>query len=133
MRYTYSSLPSSCSCFTIITAVCAAYGVPTISRLLNIIGLFCKRALSKRRHSAKETCVFKEPTNRSHPICVYLYIRSIYVCVCVRERVCVCVGVCVCACVCMCVHMYVCVCGCVKRHFTIAFLSLLIREHHCCH
>jgi len=32
------------------------------------IGLFCKRALSKRRYSAKETCNFKEPTNRSRPI-----------------------------------------------------------------
>jgi len=44
------------------------YGVATISRLLKIIGLFCKRALSKRRYSAKETNNFKEPTNRSHPI-----------------------------------------------------------------
>jgi len=42
--------------------------VATISRLLRIIGLFCKRALSKRRYSAKETYNFKEPTNRSHPI-----------------------------------------------------------------
>ena len=31
------------------------YGVATISRLLKIIGLFCKRALSKRLYSAKET------------------------------------------------------------------------------
>jgi len=45
------------------------YGVATISRLLKIIGLFCKRALYKRRYSAKETYDFKEPTNRSHPIC----------------------------------------------------------------
>jgi len=44
------------------------YGVATISRLLKITGLFCKRALSKRRYSAKETYRFKEPTNRSHPI-----------------------------------------------------------------
>ena len=27
----------------------------TISRLLQMIGLFCKRALQKRRYSAKET------------------------------------------------------------------------------
>jgi len=33
-----------------------------------IIGLFCKRALLKRRYSAKENYIFKEPTNRSHPI-----------------------------------------------------------------
>jgi len=30
--------------------------------------IFCKRALKKRRYSAKETNNFKEPTNRSHPI-----------------------------------------------------------------
>jgi len=44
------------------------YAVVTISRLLKIIGLFCKRALYKRLYSAKETYHFKEPTNRSHPI-----------------------------------------------------------------
>jgi len=41
------------------------YGVATISRLLEIIRLFCKRALQKRLYSAKETCNFKEPTNES--------------------------------------------------------------------
>ena len=35
---------------------------------LKMIGLFCKRALSKRLYSAKDTCNFKEPTNRSHTI-----------------------------------------------------------------
>ena len=44
------------------------YGVATMSRLLKIIGLFCKRALENTRYSAKETYHFKEPTNRSHPI-----------------------------------------------------------------
>jgi len=44
------------------------YGMATISRLLKIIGLFCKRALQKRRYSAKETYHFKEPTHRSHRI-----------------------------------------------------------------
>ena len=44
------------------------YGVATISRLLKIIGLFCKRALRKRRYSAKETYNFKEPTNRRRAI-----------------------------------------------------------------
>ena len=34
----------------------------TISRPLKIIGLFCKRALSKRLYSAKETYNFKKPT-----------------------------------------------------------------------
>jgi len=44
-------------------------GVATISGLLKIIGLFCKRALQKRLYSAKETYNFKEPTNRSHAMC----------------------------------------------------------------
>jgi len=34
--------------------------VATISRLLKIIGLFCKRTLQKRLYSAKETYNFKE-------------------------------------------------------------------------
>ena len=45
-----------------------SYGVATISRLLKIIGLFCKRALYKRLYFAEETYNFKEPTNCSHPI-----------------------------------------------------------------
>ena len=44
------------------------YGVATCSRLLKIIGLFCKKALWKRRYSSKETYDFKEPDNRSHPL-----------------------------------------------------------------
>ena len=44
------------------------YEVATISRLLKLTGLFCKRALQKRLYSAKETYNFKEPTNRSHPV-----------------------------------------------------------------
>ena len=44
------------------------YGVATISRLLKITGLFCKRALQKRPVFCKETCIFKHPTHRSHPI-----------------------------------------------------------------
>jgi len=44
------------------------YGVATISRLLKIISLVCKRALWKRLYSAKGTYNFKEPTNCSHPI-----------------------------------------------------------------
>ena len=50
------------------------YGVATISRL-QIIGLFCKRVLQKRRHSAKETYNFKEPTNCSHAIYAYVPIH----------------------------------------------------------
>ena len=44
------------------------YGVATISRLPKNIGIFCKRALWKRPYSARETYIFKEPTNHSHPI-----------------------------------------------------------------
>jgi len=44
------------------------HGVAAISSLLKIIGLFFKRALSKRLYSAKETYNFKEPSNCSHPI-----------------------------------------------------------------
>jgi len=44
------------------------YGVAAISRLLQITGLFCKRALYKRRYSAEETYDLKEPTNRRHLI-----------------------------------------------------------------
>ena len=55
------------------------YGVATISRLLKMIGLFCKRALQKRRYSAKETYNFKEPTNRSHPIPnIWMHISRIW-------------------------------------------------------
>ena len=46
------------------------YGVATISRMLKNIGLFCKRALQKRPVFCKETCIFKHPTHRSHPILV---------------------------------------------------------------
>jgi len=47
------------------------YGVATISGLLEIIGLFCKRALYKRLYSAKETYNFKAPTNGRRAICEY--------------------------------------------------------------
>ena len=36
-----------------------------------MIGLFCKRALQKRRYSGKETYHLIDPTDRSHPISVY--------------------------------------------------------------
>jgi len=51
-----------------------AYGVATMSRLLKTVGLFCKKALYKRRYSAKEAYDFKEPTHRSHPISLYMCI-----------------------------------------------------------
>jgi len=53
------------------------YGVASISRLLTITGLFCKRVLWKRWYSAKETYHFKEPTSRSHPIvCLGVWCRT---------------------------------------------------------
>jgi len=48
------------------------YGWASISRLLKIIGLFCKRDLQKNLYSAKETWNFQEPTYRSHPIPMYI-------------------------------------------------------------
>ena len=53
------------------------YGVATISRLLKIIGRFCKTDLQKRRYSGKETYNFKKPTNLSHPISVSHGIREV--------------------------------------------------------
>jgi len=44
------------------------YGVASVKRIDKIIGLFCKRALYKRRYSAKETYNFIDPTDCSHPI-----------------------------------------------------------------
>ena len=58
-----------CLIYTHLVHYRQSYVVATINRLLKIIGLFCKRALLKRRYSAKETYNFKEPTNRSHHIC----------------------------------------------------------------
>ena len=46
----------------------ACYGVATMSRLLQIIGLFCRMSSLLKGFLAKETYDFKEPTNRSHPI-----------------------------------------------------------------
>jgi len=54
--------------FTMYAYTSRVWGGYTTSRRLKIIGLFCKRALWRRRYSAKETYNFKEPTNRSHPI-----------------------------------------------------------------
>ena len=45
-----------------------SYGVATISRLFKITGLFCRTSSLFQGSFAKETCNFKEPTNRSHPI-----------------------------------------------------------------
>ena len=52
-----------------------------------MIGLFCKRALQKRRYSAKETYNFKEPTNPIHFKDLHVAIIELDR----RECVCVCV------------------------------------------
>jgi len=49
----------------------SGYGVAKFSRIDKITGLFRKRALHKRRYSAKETYNFIDPTDRSHSIAVY--------------------------------------------------------------
>jgi len=48
--------------------VAHVHGVATISRLLQIIGLFCRISSLLQGSFEKETHHFKEPTNRSHPI-----------------------------------------------------------------
>ena len=61
----HASMCTTCMCKTNCIAIKLElsthfphYGVATISRLLKIIGLFCKRAISKRLYSAKETKKF---------------------------------------------------------------------------
>jgi len=46
------------------------YGVATMSRLLKIIRLFCRIQSLLQGSFANETYNLKEPTNRSHPICL---------------------------------------------------------------
>ena len=82
------------------------YGVATIGRLLKIIGLLCKRALQKRRYSAKATYIIsKEPTNRSHPICKCLCV-SVAISMSIPVYSPVFVSVCVFVCGCECVRAY---------------------------
>jgi len=51
-----------------IKCVKLRYGVATNSRLLEIVGLFCKISSLLQGSFAKETYNFEEPTDRSHPI-----------------------------------------------------------------
>ena len=74
-------------------------GVATMSRLLKIIGLVCKRDLQKRLYSAKEMYNLKEPNNRSHHIPrwdmahphdktnVFIYIIHLFCCICLFSRI----------------------------------------------
>ena len=83
-------MPNTCraccleACFIVYTDFrksihTSLYGLVMTSRLLKITGLSCKRALYKRRYSAKATYNFEEPTNRNPiSICWYVF-RFIYV------------------------------------------------------
>ena len=51
----------------------AYHGVDTISRLLKIIRLFCRISSLLQSSFAKETYNLKEPTNRGHPMIVYVH------------------------------------------------------------
>ena len=87
-----SALQHVAVCCSVLPAVCCSakcfmsYGVATMSRMLKNIGLFCKGDLQKRPIFCKETCIFKHPTHRSHPIreiaiMVYiLYIFAVHIC-----------------------------------------------------
>ena len=49
------------------------YGMAATSRLLQIMGFFCRLSSLLQGSFAKETYDFKEPINRSHPIVVGLF------------------------------------------------------------
>jgi len=57
-------------CCRVLAVFCGVNRVASVSRIDKIIGLFCKRALSKRRYFAKETYKVIDATDCSHPIAV---------------------------------------------------------------
>ena len=61
------SQATRCVCVCVGVSVSVSFALLLCVRP-KIIGLFFKRALSKRRYSAKETYNFIDPTDRSHPI-----------------------------------------------------------------
>jgi len=91
--------------------------VLTIGRLLQNIGLFSKRALLKRRYSAKETDNFKEPTNCSHPIdeivSIYMYKGDVHIFT--RESLNMCVYIHIYMCIYVYTHLHICVYVCLQR------------------
>jgi len=97
----------------------SVYGVAMISKLLKLIGLFCKRALWKRLYSTKETYNLIDPTNWSHPIslihihtfsCMCLY-TCLYTCMCLQyiSQTCVYMYIYtrVYSCVCLYIYIYI--------------------------
>jgi len=101
---------------------CVCYGVATISRLLKIIGLFCRIQSLLWGSSAKETCNFKEPTNRSLPIwLIRAWYAALHACAVTHSHV---------------TWLMSCVChdsfACDRNHVT--WVSWLIRTWHAkCH
>ena len=91
-------------------------------------GLFCRISFVLQGSFAKETCNFKEPTNRSHRIAqiqvyfefsvlLYTNANSMWECISMCVRMYSCVSACVCVFVgvyvCVYVSVYVCVRTCV--------------------
>ena len=72
------STPSTHLCVCVCVCVWCRDGVPTIRRLLKIIGLFCRISSLLQGSFAKETFNLKESTNRSHPMCF-----TVYMCYCI--------------------------------------------------
>ena len=78
--YAYQNLcTGTCICIWHFCAWTCIYGVATISRLLNIIGLFYKRALQQRLYSAKDTFNFEDDINHSDHISVNSYVSAKFV------------------------------------------------------
>ena len=63
------------------------YGLALVSRIDKIIGLFCKRALSKRLYFAKETSNLIHPTNRNRPIVSCLIFHIWLFSLCMTDKV----------------------------------------------
>ena len=82
------------------------YRVATISRLLGIIGLFCRISSLLQGPFAKETYNYKEPTNGSHPI---LELREYNMCLLRKQHV----SVAVCCSVLQCVAVWNSILQCV--------------------
>jgi len=102
-------LPPVYVCARVCSWMCVCVCVyASFSRLLQMTGLFCRRTCQKRLYSAKETYNVKKPTNRSHPIALFLC-SCVYACVCTCEWVQA--RTCMCMCVWMCVCMFVWMCG----------------------
>ena len=77
----YTCIPTYTHTYTVL--ILTHYGVATMSRLLKVIGLFCRISSLLQGCFAKETYNFKAPTHRDHPIwrraCIQLGSTYIYV------------------------------------------------------